>query len=92
MTSDSIDDTLFNGLSGAGGFGIDNGNNNEFLDNNMMDDEQQTKVPSMNLPKHVKKKPIRLPKIIVETRDPTKYTVGGVFQNGKYIGKVLETY
>ena len=90
VTSDSIDDTLFNGLSGAGGFGIDNGNNNEFLDSNMMDDEQQTKVPSMNLPKHVKKKPIRLPKIIVETRDPTKYTVGGVFQNGKYIGKVLE--
>ena len=58
MTSDSIDDTLFNGLSGAGGFGIDNGNNNEFLDNNMMDDEQQTKVPSMNLPKHVKKKQV----------------------------------
>ena len=49
--------------------------NNEFLDNNMMDDEQQTKVPSMNLPEHVKKKPISLPKIIVETRDPTKYTV-----------------
>ena len=31
VTSDSIDDTLFNGLSGAGGFGIDNGNNNESI-------------------------------------------------------------
>eukprot|EP00943_MAST-04B_sp_MAST-4B-sp1_P009844 g9844.t1 len=87
VTSDSIDESLF-----GVGFGIGGGGDNEFLDTNIMrgEQQQQKKVLSMNLPKHVKKKPVRLPKIIVETRDPTKYTVGGVFQNGKYVGKVLE--
>ena len=37
-----------------------------------------------------KKRASNLPKIIVETRDPSKYTLGGTFQNGKYVGKVLE--
>jgi hypothetical protein len=87
VTSDSIDESLFDV-----GFGLGSSGDNEFLDSNIMagEQQQQTKVPSMNLPKHVKKKPVRLPKIIVETRDPSKYAVGGVFQNGKYVGKVLE--
>ena len=86
--SDSIDEALFRDSNAGYDLDLQGYNGNEMLDSNATDG--LPKVPSISAPVARRKKALDLPKIIVETRDPSKYTLGGMFQNGKYIGKVLE--
>ena len=86
--SDSIDEALFRDSNAGYDLDLQGYNGNEMLDSNATDG--LPKVPSISAPVARRKKALDLPKIIVETRDPSKYTLGGPFQNGKYIGKVLE--